>query len=105
VLKLRIAFCLALVVGILTLANGIVYGARAITILYRVVISVVVFGFAGYFLGFVIENFLKQLLIRNTAQGQHIDVVSEQQTTDELPTESAFKPFVSENFEQISRPK
>ncbi|MBC8016274.1 MAG: hypothetical protein H7X79_11095 [Sporomusaceae bacterium] len=104
-LKLRIALCLALVVGTLTLANGILYGARAVTIVYRVVISVVVFGFAGYCLGIGIEFFLKKLLLKGTDQRQHIDTISEQRVTDELSTESAFSPFTSGNFEQISRPK
>lgn len=105
VLKLRIALCLALVVGTLTLMNGILYGARIVTIIYRVVISVVVFGFAGYCIGVVFENFFKNLLVTKKAQGQHIDIVSEQQTSDELPNESGFSPFTSDNFQQISRPK
>ena len=104
-LKLRIALCLALVVGTLTLINGVLYGARTVTIIYRVAISVVVFGFAGYSVGVVFENYLKKLYDKETAQGQQIDIVSEQQTIDELPNESGFSPFTSDNFQQISRPK
>lgn len=105
VLKLRIALCLALVVGTLTLTNGILYGARMVTIIYRVAISVAVFGIAGYGVGVVLEKFLKKMLIKKTQQGQHIDIVSEQQTIDEIPNESGFSPFTSDNFQQISRPK
>jgi len=105
VLKLRIALCLALVVGTLTLTNGILYGARAVTIIYRVAISIVVFGLAGYGVGIAVEIFLKKILDEKTVQGQHIDRALEQQTIDELPNESAFSPFTSDNFQQISRPK
>lgn len=104
-LKLRIALCLALVVGTLTLTNGIIYGARTVTIIYRTVISVVIFGFAGYALGVVAERFLKKLVEEDNIQEPNTNVVSEEQAMDELPTESAFSPFTSNNFEQISRPK
>jgi len=105
VLKLRIAWCLALVVGTLTLINGILYDARLVTIFYRVAISIVVFGLVGYGAGIIIENFLKKLLVKKAAEDQHIKVASEQQTADELPNESEFSPFTSGNFQQISRPK
>jgi len=105
VLRLRIALYLALVVGTLTLTNGIFYGARIVTIIYRVVVSVVVFGLAGYGVGILFENFLKKLLEKKLAQGQHIDIALEQQTIDEVPNESGFSPFTSDNFQQISRPK
>ena len=105
VLRLRIALCLALVVGTLTLTNGILYGARAITIIYRVAISVVVFGFAGYFVGVVLEKFFKKILVKKVAQDQHIDLALDQQNSDQLPNESGFSPFTSDNFQQISRPK
>lgn len=104
-LKLRIALCLALVVGTLTLANGILYGARAVTIIYRVVISFVVFGLAGYCLGIGIELFLKSLLMKGTGQKQQDVINSDEQPTDERSSETAFSPFTSGNFEQISRPK
>lgn len=104
-LKLRFALCLALIVGILTLINGVFHGARAVTIVYRVVISTIIFSFAGYYLGVIAESFLKATLIRNIEQRQHLNVISEQQTADELPIEAPFSPFTSDNFEQISRPK
>ena len=103
--KLHIALCLALVVGTLTLINGILHGARIVTIIYRVAISVAAFLLAGYGIGVVFENFLKKILVKKQAQGQYIDIVSEQQTNDEIPNESGFSPFTSDNFQQISRPK
>lgn len=104
-LKLRVALCLALVVGTLTLTNGIFYGARLMTIVYRVLISLIIFGFAGYFLGVVAEKFLKELLLKYTDPVQDIDVVTEEEITEGLPPENGFSPFTTENFEQISRPK
>lgn len=104
-LKFRIALCLALVVGTLTLTNGILSGARIVTIVYRVVISIAVFAFAGYGVGVVVENFLNKLLAPKKAQDQDIDVDHEQQTIDELPNQSSFSPFTSDDFQQISRPK
>jgi len=104
-LKHRIAFCLALVVGTLTLTNGILYGARTVTIIYRVAISLIVFALAGYGVGVAVEKFLKELLAKEIVHEQHTDSASEQLTTDEQPNESAFSPFTSENFQQISRPK
>lgn len=103
--KLRVALCLALLVGTLTFANGILYGARLTTIVYRVLISLLIFGTAGYFLGGVGEKFLKELLLKYTEQEPHKDIVSQEEHIEELPPENAFSPFTSENFEQISRPK
>lgn len=104
-LKLRIALCLALVVGILTLINGILNDARMTTIIYRVVISIVIFGVVGYILGVVGEKIYKELVAENSVPGQHIDIVSEQPMNDEVVSESEFSPFASDSFEQISRPK
>lgn len=104
-LKLRIALSLALVVGALTLINGIVYDARFMTIIYRVLISIIIFGIAGYFLGTIVEKFLKILVTKSTDKGQHINVVSQEDVSDELVPENTFSPFSPEQFEQIERPK
>lgn len=108
-LKLRIALCLALVVGTLTLTNGLLHDARMATIIYRVVISVVLFGVIGYVLAVVGERFYKSVMEKNIAQGQPADIVSEQSSDDdknsESEAESEFSPFASDNFEQIARPK
>ena len=112
-LKLYVALGLALVVGTLTLTNGIFYGARLMTIFYRVLISIAIFGIAGYFLGFAAEKFVNQLLLKDAAaHEQHIDVVSQEEeaetekaTEEEGLPENTFSPFASDNFEQISRPK
>lgn len=104
-LKLYISLCLALVVGTLTLTNGILHDVRMETIIYRVVISVILFGAVGYGVGIVGEKIYKELVAKDIAQGQHIDIVSEEQINDAVVPESEFSPFASDNFEQISRPK
>lgn len=103
-LKLYISLCLALVVGTLTLTNGILHDARMATIAYRVVISVVLFSVVGYALGVMCEKFYRNLIENNRKQGLHTDVVSEQ-TDEEVVPEPEFSQFASDNFEQISRPK
>ena len=104
-LKRRIALCLALVVGTLTLTNGIIHGARAVTISYRVAISVVVFAIVGYAIGVVLEFFIKKMIVKNKVKSEHINIDLDQQIIDELPNESGFTPFTSDNFQQIPRPK
>lgn len=112
-LKLRIALCLALVVGTLTLTNGVLHDARVTTIIYRVMISVVLFGVVGYGLAVMGEKIYRELVAKNSNPGEEIEVVpeeqinivSKEQTNDEVVPEAEFSPFASENFEQISRPK
>ncbi len=111
-LKLYVALGLALVVGTLTLTNGILHGARFMTIFYRVLISIAIFGIAGYFLGFAVEKFVNELLVKDAAANeQQIDIASQEEeaetevAAEEGLTENTFSPFASENFEQISRPK
>ena len=114
-LKLRIALCLAFVVGALTLAYGIVSGARIATVMYRVMISFVVFSMIGYGLAIVVEKFINEKVVYEKVvnekvvneivpQQQNDDAIA-QQTSDELPTESSFSPFTSEHFEQVPSPK
>ncbi len=104
-LKLRIALCLAFVVGALTLAYGIVSGARIATVMYRVMISFVVFSMIGYGLAIVVEKFINEKVVNEIVPKQQNDDAIAQQTSDELPTESSFSPFTSEHFEQVPSPK
>lgn len=104
-LKLYIALCLALVVGIFTLIIGFLNDARLATILYRTIISMVVFGGCGYFLGGVAENFLHSLLARFNIIDPEVDNISEQEITDQPPNTTPFSPFTSENLERVYRPK
>jgi hypothetical protein len=102
VLKLRIALYLALIVGALTLLYGMLQGARLETVIYRIIVSIAIFGIIGYGLGIIVERFLK-----NVAQGQKKDqdIVNEKQPLDDAPKDSEFAPFTSSSFQQITRPK
>ena len=104
-LKLYIALCLALVVGTLTLTNGILYDARLTTIIYRVLISIVLFAVIGYILGVVVEKNYKELVAENITQEETEPIISEQERDETVVSESEFSPFASDSFEQISRPK
>ena len=104
-LKLRIALGLALIVGTLTLTNGLLQGARAATIVYRTIISVVIFGFMGYGLGFITERYFGKVMEKDINKGQEIDVVSEEQSLEELSSKSEFAPFIAENFQKMKRPE
>ncbi|AIF52099.1 hypothetical protein [Pelosinus sp. UFO1] len=104
-LKLRIALGLASIVGALTLLNGILQGARIETVLYRIIISIAVFGFIGYGIGIIAEKFLKRVLEKEMGREQETEIINEQQPLEDLSIDSEFAPFTSGNFEQISRPK
>ncbi len=104
-LKLYISLCLALVVGTLTLTNGILHDARLAIIAYRVVISVVLFGIIGYALGIVGEKFYREMIAKSREHRQDSEVVSTKSNDHEVIPESEFSPFASDSFEQISRPK
>lgn len=104
-LKLRIALGLASIVGALTLLNGILQGARIETVMYRAIISIAVFGFIGYGLGIITENFLKRVLEKEMGREQETEIINEQQSLKDVSIDPEFAPFTSGNFEQISRPK
>lgn len=104
-LKLRSALCLALIVGALTLLNGMLQGARLETIVYRIIISIAIFGFMGYGLGMIVERFLKNIAIKKVEQGQKKDILNEERPLEDLPVSSEFAPFTSTSFQQITRPK
>lgn len=104
VLKLRISLCLALIVGTLTLTYGMLQGARIATIIFRSIVSIVLFGFIGYGLGIIFERYWqKALKEKDKNEGQEIDIVSEQQPLGEVCSDSEFAPFTADNFQQVTR--
>jgi len=120
VLTLRIAVSLALVVGTLTFIHAFSYGARLSTIMYRVAISVLVFGFVGYGLGEVFLKFFKTLSAKYEPQVTEEQIETETETEEsiqsnqselelasdsESESDSEFSPFTPENFKQMTRPK
>ncbi|AJQ27343.1 hypothetical protein [Pelosinus fermentans] len=103
-LKLRTALCLALIVGTLTLLNGVLQGARIETIIYRIIVSIAIFGFIGYGIGLIVERFLKIALKKLEEKSQR-DELKENEPSDDVTENSEFAPFTSTSFEQITRPK
>ena len=103
--KLRIALCLALIVGTLTLLNGMLQGARLETVIYRFIISVSIFGFIGYGLGIIVERFLKHTAAICLEKEQKKDSLKEDKTFDDSPGDSEFAPFTANSFQQVKRPE
>ena len=69
VLKLRCAIGLALIAGVLTLMIGLTNGARSMTLFYRILVSLVLFGVLGYIYGFFAEKYWPMImqLVKSTA--------------------------------------
>ena len=105
VLKLRTALCLALIVGALTLLNGVLQGARLETIIYRIIVSVAIFGFIGYGIGLIVERFLKKIALKKLEEKSQGDKLTNNDYPDDIADNSEFAPFTSTSFEQITRPK
>jgi hypothetical protein len=105
VLKLRIALCLALIVGTLTLLNGTLQGARLETVIYRFIISIAIFGFIGYGLGIIVERFLQHTVAKNLEQEQEKDSLKDDKPSEDSPGDSEFAPFTADSFQQVKRPE
>ncbi len=105
VLKLYTAVCLALVVGIFTMIIGFLNDARPLTILYRTTISILIFGCCGFFFGGMVERFLQSLLARFNILGQKVDIIGEQEISDQTLDATPFSPLTSDNLERVYRPK
>jgi len=105
VLKLRTALCLALIVGTLTLLNGVLQGARIETIIYRIIVSIAIFGFIGYGIGLIVERFFENIALKKLEEKSQRDELKENEPSDDVTENSEFAPFTSTSFEQITRPK
>ncbi|MCE5284762.1 MAG: hypothetical protein LLG02_02790 [Pelosinus sp.] len=104
-LKLRIAICLALFVGTLTLVLGLINEARFTIIIYRTMVSFLLFGVLGLVFGSVAERFLHKFLQKLTNKGQD-DIVNETELAQSQDQEAAaFSPFNPDNFEHIAQNK
>lgn len=102
-LKLKIAICLALFVGTLTLALGLINEARFTTVIYRTIVSFLLFGVLGLVFGCVAERFLFDFWHKLTNKGQEADIVrSTGPAQPEDGQDAAFSPFDPDNFEHIA---
>lgn len=102
--KLRIALGLALISSVITSLVGILQGARLMTVLYRTCISLLIFSALGYLLGEFGPRFIGTLLRERKEISDKIDIVSQQQSTQQGDSKSAFVPLTPENLERVSRP-
>ncbi|HWR43141.1 hypothetical protein [Sporomusa sp.] len=100
-LKLRIGLYLALVAGILTILVGAMSSVTPAVILYRTLVSVVLFAVLGHTSAQFAERYFREKLNETEPKGKHIDLVSFNENGDDLP-DSEFKPLNPEHFENIT---
>ncbi|MDR3563778.1 MAG: hypothetical protein P4N59_20410 [Negativicutes bacterium] len=107
-LRRRIALSLALAGCILTILVGFISDVRPMTIGYRSLISLLVFGILGYLIGGVIETFSDRVKADFVTKGQNVDIVSNNDedihpsaSGTSSPNEHHFSAFSSEQFEHI----
>ncbi|HWR08200.1 hypothetical protein [Sporomusa sp.] len=96
-LKVRIGLYLALIAGILTILVGAMSSVTPVVILYRTLVSVVLFAVLGYTSAQFAERYFRGKINETVPKGNNIDVVS----LDE-PLASEFKPLNPEHFENIT---
>ncbi|MDD4602105.1 hypothetical protein SDC9_06247 [bioreactor metagenome] len=106
--KLRCALGLALIVGILTLITSFLSDIRLWTILYRFVISFILFGVLGYILASTAEKFALPGFKSVNVKGQKVDIISKEESTNENNSadsskENLFIAFTPDNLERIPK--
>ena len=105
--KLKIAFAFAMLACILTATSAILGEARIVTILYRMGVSMLIFGSIGYFSTNFIQQQVAHKLRVATEQRQKNDI-SQNQPNDELASvgqKNNFSPLTAENLEHITEMK
>lgn len=107
--KIKIAFTLAMAMlaCILTAASAISEQARTVTILYRMGVSMFLFGLLGYFFTNYFQKVVERKLNVLTATQQKNDL-SQNPLTDELAPvgqSNKFSPLAAENLEHITETK
>lgn len=104
-LKLRVSLYMAFAASILTLMVGVFNTIALTAILYRTLVSLVLFAVLGYACGQFAERFLQEKQENIQAaepKGNNIDIVSSDEPEEEpLPT-SQFTPLNPENFDNIT---
>lgn len=105
--KLRAALVLALFAGIVTMAICFINNTRPYTILFRTVITFLLFGVCGFWLIGRAEPFYNKLKGEMKPKGQNIDIVSENEQSEMVETEAIqeFTPLTPGNLEHLTRPK
>lgn len=98
---------LSATVALITLSAGVFAEARLITIFYRTLISLVVFGIIGYFLSGIIQKKFMDFMISLHSNSKNIDIhvdrQSEHSATDGLQQmkNQEFQPFTVGDLERV----
>lgn len=105
--KIKIAFTFAMLACILTAVCALSEQARIVTILYRMAVSMLLFGFLGYFSAAFIQRQVERKLRVTTEKGQKIDISQNPQTDKLAPVgqNTNFSPLTAENLEHITEMK
>ncbi len=107
-MKIKIAFAFAIIACSLTTLSALAGHARAETILYRVSVSLILFGLAGYFITNVIQQRIEQKFAALEQQEQKDDL-SQPSLHDEISSDEQedipFDPLIPKNLEHISSVK
>jgi lysylphosphatidylglycerol synthetase-like protein (DUF2156 family) len=105
--KLKIAFTFAMLACILTAVCALAEQARIVTILYRMAVSMLLFGFLGYFSIDFIQQQVERKLRGRTEPGQKINISQNPQTDKLGPVgqKTSFSPLTAENLERITEMK
>ena len=103
-IKYKLALSFAVAAAFFTACFGLINDIRAVTLLYRMFVSIAVFGFFGYLLSLCFENYLNKLSLHSNTKGRNIDITA---TEDDVPTEpqSSFSPLTPDKFEHITSEK
>lgn len=100
-LNIRIGLYLALIAGMLTILVGAMSGVTPVVILYRTLVSLVLFAVLGYCLAQFAERYFRDKLSQPGTKGHNIDIVSPDEYGDENPAPE-FKPLNPEQLENIT---
>ena len=100
-LKLRCSLYLAVSTGLLTLLVGILNNVTLPAILYRSLVSIVLFAIIGYTCGQFVDQYLRRMSQPECQKGSNVDFLSQDEPTAESPGGS-FKPLNPDNFETIT---
>lgn len=100
-LNIRIGLYLALMAGTLTILVGAMSGVTPVVILYRTLVSVVLFAVLGYISAQFAERYFRDKLNETGTKGNNVDVESPDEYGDKIPAPE-FKPLNPEHFENIT---
>lgn len=100
-LKLRIGFYMALIASSLTLFVGMNNSITLTAMVYRTLVSLVLFAILGYVCGQFVERFFQEKLDKVEPKGSIIDSAGSDKQEEALSAEE-FEPLNPKNFENIT---